>query len=135
MPEIKHGKFYYMVIQKIDGESFTSVLEDAGYQGIRPLYWHYPNQWGPEGPGIGAASAIRKGDWKFIYFHSDRRMELYNLQEDIGETTNLLDQNKDKAIELAKNLSDHLKAVDAQMPIDKSTGEVVAYPSVLLSKE
>lgn len=122
-------------IQKIDGESFTSILKgEPEYLGVRPLVWHYPNNWGATGPGIGAASTIRKGDWKFIYFHADRRMELYNLKDDIGESENLFEENQEKAKELAEALTRHLQAVDAQMPIDKKTGEQVEYPIALLAE-
>ncbi|MGB6153439.1 MAG: sulfatase-like hydrolase/transferase, partial [Pricia sp.] len=116
-------------VQKVDGQSFTSALtSEKEYAGVRPLFWHYPNAWGVDGPGIGAASAVRKGDYKFIYFHTDRKMELYDLKVDIGEKTDLFEENPEKAKELAQVLSDHLKAVDAQMPIDKGTGKRVAYP-------
>ena len=116
-------------IQKIDGESFMPILKgDQEYAGVRPLIWHYPNEWGVDGPGIGAASAVRMGDWKFIYFHADRRTELYNIQEDIGETENLVTVHPEKAKELAKVLSDYLKDVDAQMPVDRQTGQIVEYP-------
>ncbi|NNE75872.1 MAG: sulfatase, partial [Pricia sp.] len=58
-------------VQKIDGESFMPALTgEKEYSGVRPLYWHFPNEWGPDGPGIGAASTVRKGDWKFIYYHA-----------------------------------------------------------------
>jgi len=120
-------------VQSVDGKSFVEVLSgDGGDKGVRPLYWHYPNEWGPKGPGIGAASTVRKGDWKFLYFHADRRMELYNLKEDIGETQNLIDQDPEKARELATILTDHLKSVQAQMPVDKRTGKLVEYPIAIL---
>lgn len=116
-------------IQKVDGQSFTSVLTgEKEYTGGRPLFWHYPNEWGVDGPGIGEASAVRMGDFKFIYFHASRKMELYNIASDIGESTNLIDEHPEKAKQLAKTLSDYLKKVDAQMPIDKATGEKVEYP-------
>lgn len=116
-------------VQKVDGESFVSVLKDErDFEGTRPLIWHYPNEWGVSGPGIGAASAVRKGDFKFIYFHADRRMELYNIKEDIGESKNLITENPEKAKELAQVLTDRLKDMNAQMPIDKANGEQVVYP-------
>ncbi|MEP3211133.1 MAG: sulfatase [Maribacter sp.] len=122
-------------IQKVDGESFVPILKGGNYDGVRPLFWHYPNEWGPTGPGIGAASTVRKGDWKLIYYHADRSMELFNIKEDIGETKNLADENADTLKELATTLSDYLKGVNAQMPIDKATGEVVAYPIEILTDE
>jgi len=120
-------------VQKIDGKSFLSVLTgEKEYQGVRPLFWHYPNEWGPDGPGIGAASAIRKGDWKLIYYHASRRMELFNLKDDIGETSNLFTDHLEKAKELAEDLTQHLEAVNAQMPKDKRTGEQIEYPLEVL---
>jgi len=115
-------------IQKVDGQSFVSVLEGETYDGIRPLFWHYPNEWGVVGPGIGAASAVRKGDWKLIYYHIDQRMELFNLKDDIGETKNLVVENPEKLKDLANSLTNYLKGVKAQMPLDKETGELVPFP-------
>jgi arylsulfatase A-like enzyme len=124
----------FETVQTIDGQSFVSVLKEEKKEvnEERPLFWHYPNEWGPDGPGIGASSAVRKGDWKFIYFHADRRMELYNLRLDIGETKNLISQEQDKVREMANILSNHLINVKAQMPKDKATGEQVEFPLSLL---
>jgi arylsulfatase A-like enzyme len=120
-------------IQKVDGESFAPILRgEKEYNGVRPLFWHYPNEWGPSGPGIGAASAVRKGDFKFIYYHVDQRMELFNITEDIGETKNLIVEHPEKVKELAAVLSDYLIGVGAQMPIDKETEEKVPYPIEVL---
>lgn len=116
-------------VQKVDGQSFVPILKGEIYDGVRPLFWHYPNEWGPSGPGIGAASAVRKGDWKLIYYHLDSHMELFNLKKDIGETSNLLEINPEKAKELATTLTNHLKAVNAQMPSNKETGELVRFPN------
>jgi arylsulfatase A-like enzyme len=123
-------------VQIIDGKSFVSILkeEKKEVREDRPIFWHYPNEWGPNGPGIGASSAVRKGDWKFIYFHADRRMELYNLRLDIEESNNVLTEEKDKVREMASILSNHLIKVKAQMPIDKATGKQVEYPLVVLKE-
>ena len=123
-------------IQKVDGQSFAAILKgEKEYNGVRPLIWHYPNQWGPSGPGIGAASTIRKGDFKLIYYHADNSMELFNLKEDIGELNNLFAQHPEKVKELANALTDHLITVKAQMPIVKETGEPVKYPIEVIPKD
>ena len=120
-------------IQKVDGESFVPILKgEKEYNGIRPLFWHYPNEWGPSGPGIGAASAVRNGDFKLIYYHADQRMELFNINEDIGETNNLMSENPEQARKLAVVLSDYLMSVNAQMPKDKETGKLVPNPISIL---
>jgi len=116
-------------VQEIDGISFLPLLkEEKINNNDRPLFWHYPNEWGPSGPGIGASSVVRKGDWKLIYYHLDERVELFNLKDDIGEQHDLVASNKGKVIELATVLSDYLQEVNAQMPIHKETGLRVSLP-------
>lgn len=119
-------------VPHIDGVSFLPLLrQDADAAAAdRPLFWHYPNSWGPKGPGIAAFSAIRDGNWKLIYYHDGPRYELFNVAEDIGEKNNLIESEKAKAHELAAKLAAWLKATDAQMPANKSTGETVPLPEL-----
>ena len=122
----------YGLVQKVDGQSFVPLLDGKSGDIERALYWHYPNRWGPTGPGIGATSSIRKGNWKLIYYHASRAFELFDLENDIGETRNLADQEPEKLLSLTLLLTSHLKAVKAQMPVDKRTGKVVEYPIEVL---
>jgi arylsulfatase A-like enzyme len=108
-----------------DGISFMPLLTGKGnYPKDRPIYWHFPNTY-----DHAPYSAIRKGDWKLIYHHVDRRMELFNLKEDISEAHNLFDIHKAKGEELVELLTDYLKSVEAQMPMDKRTQKVIEYPT------
>ncbi|MCX6561954.1 MAG: sulfatase [Candidatus Aminicenantes bacterium] len=123
------GIDYAPTVQTIDGLSFAPLLRGAKPVDTgRPLVWHFPNNWGQKGPGIGAHSAIRRGDWKLIYYHADRRFELFNLAEDIGEADNRIDRDGSVADALAALLTERLKAMSAQMPIDKRTGRQVEWP-------
>ncbi|MEO9892263.1 sulfatase [Aurantibacter sp.] len=119
-------------VQKIDGKSFVSVLEGELKDNGRSLFWHFPNEWGPSGPGIGASSAIRNGTMKLVYYHADSKLELFDLNEDIGESTNLILEQPEKTKELAKILSDYLREVEAQMPLKKDTGLMIPYPDEVL---
>jgi arylsulfatase A-like enzyme len=122
-------------VQPVDGESIVPLLREKGlFPHNRPLFWHFPNNWGPSGPGIGPSSTVRRGDWKLIYYHADRRFELFNLAEDIGETANLAERRPDIAADLAKALTAYLKSVGAQMPLDRKTGKAVPWPSEALAK-
>ena len=76
-------------------------------------------------------SGDHQGDWKFIYFHEDRRMELYNITEDIHEANNVADKYPERSNKLATILSKFLESVDAQMPKDKLTGELIPMPNNL----
>tara|TARA_Y100000385_G_C13084706_1_gene635822 strand:- start:572 stop:2107 length:1536 start_codon:yes stop_codon:yes gene_type:complete len=117
----------YEKVQVVDGESFTGFFEEKALAEVeRSLVWHYPNQWGGNGPGIGAYSAIRKGDWKLIFSMENEKIELYNLKDDIGEQVDLSQVNSKKTEELSKDLSEYLRSVDAQMPSYRISGNPVA---------
>ena len=111
----------------IDGISFANVMRGSRDQDRlkRSLHWHFPNNWGPRGPGIGPSSAIRRGDWKLIYYYDGRPAELFNITADISETKNLAVQQPELAASLAEDLRSYLQTVNAQFPIDKRSGQAV----------
>ncbi len=116
-------------VQTIDGQSFVPLLKgDQISTASRPLFWHFPNVWGPSGPGVGAFSVVRQGDWKLVYYHFDQQYELFNIRTDIAEASNLAMEHPEKRMELAAILANYLKEVDAQMPINRETGEAVPLP-------
>ena len=116
-------------IQEIDGKSFIPILKgDAIDDSERALFWHYPNNWGPQGPGIGATSTIRKAAYKLIYYHLDSHFELFNIEKDIQESTNLAPIETEKLKELAIELGTYLRSVDAQMPFNTNTNQQVLWP-------
>ena len=119
----------YKTVQKTDGISFTNILKGKEVDDTnRALFWHYPNHWGPTGPGIGATSTIREGDWKLIYYHLTKTFELFNIKNNIGETENLASQKSSIVKRLSRNLGEYLRSVKAQMPIDTETGKTVPWP-------
>jgi len=118
---------YEAATGKIDGTSFVPLLKGKnGLSRGRPIYWHFPHTYDQP-----ASSSVRKDDWKLVYFHASRKMELYNLIEDIGEKTNLAGKEPNKLKELAKTLSDFLRESGGQMPVDKRTKKRVEYPDEL----
>jgi arylsulfatase A-like enzyme len=112
---------------KIDGRSFVPLL--SGEKGIsqgRAIFWHFPHTYDQP-----AYSSVRKDEWKLIYHHASRRLELFNLEDDIGETINLADKNPIRTQQLARVLSAFLREAGGQMPVDKRTGKSVEYPAEL----
>ena len=108
----------------IDGVSFVPLLKEAGnYPHDRAIFWHYPNTYG-EPP----FSSLRQGNWKLIYQHAGQLFELYNVAEDIGETTNLAEANPERLRKLASVLGDHLRATGSKMSTDQKTGKPTPYP-------
>ena len=115
--------------QPIDGISFIPMLKgiETNYHD-RALYWHYPNLWGNEGPGIGTTSTIREGDWKLIYYYETGEKELFNIHNDIGETINHAAHEPRIVQKLSMQLGDYLRSVDAQRPSFKQTGQACPWP-------
>lgn len=111
-------------IQTVDGVSFVPLLKGTGKTSAdRAFVWHFPHNYGQT-----PFSAIRVGPWKLIYHHADRRLELFNIDNDISEKTNLADRKPGMVKDLAARLTRLLQERDAQMPTDKSTGKPVEWP-------
>jgi arylsulfatase A-like enzyme len=117
----------------IDGVSFIPLLKGStGEFKKRPLIWHYPNRWGPRGPGISYASAMRQGKWKFIFFHDKNRkegqFELYNLEEDIEENNNLLTKYPEMAAAMYKEFKRRIVEMKGQLPME--SGKEINFPEL-----
>ncbi len=122
---------YQLVQEKPDGKNLLPLMEGnrSDNWNSRPLVWNIPNKWTvPDGPGINFFSAIRQGDYKLLYDMKNGKLELYNLQQDIGELNNLAPKMKGKTSELSKLLSDMLRTWKAQLPTYKATGQQIPYP-------
>jgi len=101
----------------------------------RAILFHQPHRWGPEGPGIEPFTAIRRGDWKLIFFHDDApaeraRVQLFDVAHDPGETR---ERSGDEPARLATMLT-LLRAAcaesGAQMSLDRATGRPVELPTM-----
>ena len=96
----------------VDGVSLMPLL--GGEQApARPLFWHYPH-YGNQG-GTPAA-AVREGRWKLIRFFEDGHEELYDLGQDIGETTNLAQTHPAQTGRLSELLTRWQSDVEALIP-------------------
>ena len=116
-------------VQVIDGVSFAPYLfQKSKIQKDRTIVWHYPNKWGPTGPGIGTTSSIRHGNWKLIYWYKDGKRELYRLDEDLSENNDLANKYPEKVDELSALLGEYLRKVSADRPLFKKTNQAVPWP-------
>lgn len=133
MAGVAPGSYDGELKQIVDGVSFVPALK--GNQTVntgRALYFHYPNRWGEanvlDGNAVGEpSSAVIKDGWKYIYFYGTGNEFLFDLTNDETEATDLAASQAAKKDELAKDLSDYLKAVDATMVYDRNTG-IITYP-------
>jgi len=113
---------------RFDGVSLRSVFESN--TPVRDeIFCHFPHaqvadkyESMPAQTPISPASSVRQGDWKLIRLYCDNadqtdRFELYNLKKDLGETKNLATEHPDKVKELDALLSEHLKEINAVIPV------------------
>lgn len=122
----------YDVPQQIDGRSFVPLVTNPSAQATdRPFYWNTPNTWisgDHRDAGIGQTAAIRKGSYKLVYWYKDGKKELYNLADDIGETTDLSRQLPEIVSELSRDLGRYLRQTNAQRPALAATGLPCPWP-------
>ncbi len=103
-----------------DGISILSHLKNGKKLPKRNIYWHYPHY--HNGPPSGA---IRSGKWKLIEFYEKSLLnennisayELYDLENDIGESHNLANNYKEITFKLSNELKKWRENVNAQMPV------------------
>jgi arylsulfatase A len=97
----------------LDGVSLLPLLQNPSAELEREtLCWHYPHYYFNTTP----VTAIRHGDWKLVAYYEDARRELYDLKNDLGETTDLSKKNPQMVALLDKKLAQWRKKVDAKLP-------------------
>lgn len=95
----------------LDGVSFAGVLKGGSLK-ERPLFWHYPHY---SNQGVEPGSAVRLGRYKLIDNFRTEKLELYNLSNDISETTDISQKEPDKTKELYNLLNEWRKSTGAKM--------------------
>lgn len=98
--------------QAIDGVSLVPLLKGQSIA-ERPLYWHYPH-YGNQGGE--PSSIIMEDRWKLILYHEDGRAELYDLDEDPAEQTDVATKHPARVKQLRTRLEAWLRLTKARFP-------------------
>jgi arylsulfatase A-like enzyme len=121
-------------LSEIDGKDLSALFSDTEkFERPEGLCFHYPHYWAWKGlrdtyPSIKPFSAIRMGKWKLCYAYEDEKAELFDLDNDISEQYNLVSNEPEIAEKLCLQLRSYLQTVKAQTPVNRKTGEALAYP-------
>ena len=99
--------------QHVDGLSLVPLLKGRDIPD-RALFWHYPH-YGNQGGE--PSSIISRGKWKLIHYHEDDRHELYDLDEDVSEKTNVASEYPAVVEKYSQDLQSWLGEVDGRKPI------------------
>ncbi|MCP4170673.1 MAG: sulfatase [Fuerstiella sp.] len=108
--------------QHLDGKNLVPVLTDGDGLDRDALYWHYPHY--NQHPQSFPSGVIRAGDWKLIEAFETGQLSLYNLVDDLGETTDMAELNPEKAADLYRMMKAWRERVgaDAMLPNPEYTG-------------
>ncbi len=107
---------------RLDGVSLVPLLEGRRdrLSEARALYWHFPGYLqGNAQKGAWRttpAGAIRRGPYKLLEFFEDGRLEMYDLDQDIGETRDLSAEQPARVRELHAELRGWRAGARAPMP-------------------
>src|SRR5690606_3029673 len=95
----------------VEGLSLLPHLRTGEQIDRDTFYWHYPHYHRTNPVG-----SIRKGNYKLIEYFEDGKLELYDLEKDPSDTSDLTKQMPEKAQELLADLRTWREKVGAQMP-------------------
>lgn len=114
----------------IDGVSIKGLFFDSKSKlAKRSLFWHFPiylqanarkadfethDPWFRTRPG----SIIRSGKWKLHEYFEDGRLELYDLESDIGETNNVAKDQPEVTAQLYADLKKWREQTKAPVPTE-----------------
>jgi arylsulfatase A-like enzyme len=72
--------------QHVDGRSILPAIQGQTQALDRTLFWAYPDK---HGLGHQPSVAVRQGPHKLIYWLADSHSELYNVETDLAERSDL----------------------------------------------
>lgn len=112
----------------LDGVSLVPLLRGEPLA-PRPLFWYMPLydlRWAAT-----PSAVIREGDWKLIesfgdsfddsqHYRAGRRLELFNLRDDLGETRDLATLEKQRAESMSAKLHAWMQSIPAPIPGENS---------------
>lgn len=103
--------------QTLDGVSYAAVLRQSGKLDRKEFFNYFPHA----GAGRAGGVWVRSGEWKLIRWFGvpagvAGRFELFNLRDDLGETTNLASAQPDRVNELDTLIDGFLADTGAAYP-------------------
>lgn len=112
----------------IDGDNLAPILAGGQLDAEREFLMHFPHA-----HRSSYYTVYRKGDWKLIYHYNEpltQRFELFNLQADPAETTNLSDQKPEQLQRLFTKMTAALEDADAQYPVSEKAPHSELHPKL-----
>ena len=83
---------------EVDGLSFVNTLRGKRQESHKYLYWQY-----------GKKQAVRAGNWKAVQLDRTKPVELYDLDEDLGEQKDVAKENAEVVEQLTRFMAQAVK--------------------------
>ena len=99
---------------KLDGESIFAALKGLGFKRTQPIHWEWRGGHGP--PYLWPHMGIRDGKWRMLINQDLNRTELYDIEADWAETTNVARMNLDVVKVLTKKALAWKKSLPTEPP-------------------
>lgn len=121
----------------LDGDSFAHVLRNPDTAEKRnPIFYLFPGYMDSRAqPTVVAIDDVASGRYKVSYYYEAGLWELYNLSDDPGESTNLINKQPKIAAAMSGKIRDWLSQKHPtwkpKYPILKSTGKPAGPPPLL----
>jgi N-acetylgalactosamine-6-sulfatase len=100
---------------KLDGQSVVAALKGLGFKRTKPIHWEWRGGHGP--PYLWPHLGIRDGKWKMMVNQEISRTELYDIETDWAETTDVAEENPDIVKELKKKALAWKKSLPKEPPV------------------
>ncbi len=120
----------------LDGFSFAeTLLNPAVVDRDEPIFYLFPGYLDRRAqPCVAVIDQIDGTQYKLLYYFETDAWELYDVSEDISESTNIADGQPEVAVRLASEIDAWLKQEHPtwkpKLPIDKSTGKPASIPAL-----
>ena len=85
--------------------NLVPAIEGSPITRTKPLYWRW-----------GGSVAYREGPWKIVVDESFENPELYNLDSDVAETTDLSTDEPERLANMMQRLRQYTHEVEAEAP-------------------
>ena len=113
----------------LDGVSMVPLMTESGSIDDRPLFWHFPIYLQAYSKHDGShdkifrtrpGTAMRYGKWKFHEYFEDGRLELYDLEKDLGERNNIAEENPEMTKKLHGMMKEWRAETGAPVPTKRN---------------
>jgi len=124
---------------EIDGQDRSDVLLGKSSKRSEPVFWQYGHPHailkGGKPEHQSPTFAMRHGRWKFLVNPDGSEAQLFNLETDKGETTNLLSKEPERAVAMNAQISAWANNLGFEFDVDAPLTAPVPTIAILASNQ